>query len=200
MKTLILLVAAVAPAFQEMPSFHFFSEIQERKIVFVDTVNETAWQDMVAIVKDCEGYRAKPYRCPAGVWTIGYGHTATAKARASVSESEAQKLLIEDLKRSRDKVRQLVTVPLTTEQEAALTSFTFNCGENSLRQLVNGPDRLNSGNYQSVEKILPLYRMGGGKVLKGLEIRRAREITLWSGKKKETHSSLVCNIIHERMQ
>jgi len=51
----------------------------------------------------------------------------------------------------------------------------------NLRKLVNGHDRLNSGNYKSIEKVLPLYRKAGGKIREGLEKRRAWEIMLWKG-------------------
>jgi lysozyme len=72
-------------------------------------------------------------------------------------------------------------VPLTEHQLCALTSFAFNTGESNLQKLINGKDRLNSGNYHSVEKLMPMYRKGGGKVLQGLVKRREWELTLWNG-------------------
>jgi len=175
MKTL-LLIAVFSPAMLELPSFQFK---QEKEIVVVHPQRPIEWVQMIEIVKESEGFRAEPYLCPAGVVTIGYGHTATAKQLDAVTQSEAHKLLMADLKKAEAHVDRIVTVPLDDGQKACLVSFTFNCGQGNLKQLVSGPDRLNSGNYNSVNKILPLYRMGGGKVLKGLEIRRAKELTLW---------------------
>ena len=74
-----------------------------------------------------------------------------------------------------------VRVPLTEHQVCALTSFAFNTGEGNLQKLINGKDRLNSGNYDSVQKLMPMYRKGGGKVLQGLVKRREWELTLWNG-------------------
>jgi len=176
MKTL-LLFASVFPALLELPSIQLK---QENKAVIVQPRNPIEWVQMVEIVKECEGFYAEPYRCPAGVVTIGYGHTATAKQLDAVTQSQAHKLLIADLKKAEAHVDRIVTVPLDDGQKACLVSFTFNCGASNLKQLVSGKDRLNAGNYNSIRKILPLYRMGGGKVLKGLEIRRQKELTLWN--------------------
>ena len=176
MKTLLLL-AAFSPALLELPNLEFK---QEKNVVVVHPCKPIEWVQMVEIVKECEGFYSEPYVCPAGVVTIGYGHTATADQLDAVTQSEAHKLLVADLKKAEAHVDRIVTVPLDDGQKACLVSFTFNCGQGNLRQLVSGPDRLNSGNYDSVKKILPLYRMGGGKVLKGLEIRRKKELTLWN--------------------
>ena len=175
MKTLLLL-AAFSPAIFELQSFQFK---QKKEIVVIHPQRPIEWVQMVEMVKECEGFYSEPYRCPAGVVTIGYGHTATAKQLDAVTQSEAHKLLMADLKKAEAHVDRIVTVPLDDGQKACLVSFAFNCGQGNLRQLVSGPDRLNSGNYNSINKILPLYRMGGGKVLKGLQLRRQKELTLW---------------------
>lgn len=181
MKTLLLL-AAFSPALFELPSLQLK---QEKNVVVVHPRNPIEWVQMVEIVKECEGFYSEPYVCPAGVLTIGYGHTATADQLDAVTQSEAHKLLIADLKKAEAHVDRIVTVPLDDGQKACLVSFTFNCGQGNLKQLVSGKDRLNAGNYNSIRKILPLYRMGGGKVLKGLEARRAEELSLWDWKKDE---------------
>jgi len=143
--------------------------------------NETkAWDDMVEGVKFFEGYREKPYICSGGVKTIGYGHTGKfAKTRSKISKIEAEALLIEELMDARENVMRIVRVPLSEAQIAALTSFTFNCGQGALKALTDKNNRLNDGNYTSVEQILPLYRKASGKVSKGLVKRRAWEKELW---------------------
>ena len=84
------------------------------------------------------------------------------------------------MKKAENNVKKYVKVPLTHGQYACLVSFTFNCGEGNLKNLVSGKDRLNSGNYKSVERLLPLYRRANGKILKGLIKRRAWELELWN--------------------
>ena len=129
-----------------------------------------------------EGFRSQPYYCCAGVLTIGYGCTdSKITKRKSITEKEARVLLLQEVERVKLKVQKEVNVKLSENQLNALTSFAFNCGMSNLRKLVNGHDRLNSGNYKSIEKVLPLYRKAGGKIREGLEKRRAWEIMLWKG-------------------
>lgn len=86
----------------------------------------------INLIKRWEGFRSKAYLCPANVWTIGYGHTATAKPGMCVSETEAEDLLKKDLARFENSVSRLVTVDLTQNQFDALVSFTFNVGTGAL--------------------------------------------------------------------
>jgi lysozyme len=142
------------------------------------------WQtELVNGVKRFESFVSSPYKCPAGVVTVGYGHTGP-RAKTSISPVEAENLLIKELEECKEIVLRNVNVPLTEWQLCALVSFTFNAGEGNLRKLVNGKNRLNDGNYKSVKEILPLYRKGGGNVLRGLEIRRAWEVSMWEGEFK----------------
>ena len=144
----------------------------------------SAWDKMFSKVKHYESFKSKAYRCSGGVMTIGYGHTKNVRWGDTITEAKALKLLEEELLLAKNHVLRIVKVPLTENQLAALTSFTFNCGQGSLRKLVcEKNNRLNSGNYKSVEVVMPKYRMAGGKVRKGLELRREWEISLWSEKK-----------------
>ena len=149
----------------------------EREVPSVDWNGE-----MLKGVKFFEGFKSQRYKCCAGVATIGYGCTdATIVSKGSVSKSVATKILESELAKVRAKVRQAVKVDLTENQLNALTSFAFNCGMTNLNNLINGDNRLNDGNYKSIEHILPQYRKAGGKVRKGLEKRRAWELALWKG-------------------
>ena len=141
----------------------------------------SAWDKIFSKVKHYESFKSKAYRCSGGVMTIGYGHTKNVRWGDTITEAEAVKLLEEELLLAKNHVLRIVKVPLTENQLAALTSFTFNCGQGSLRKLVcEKNNRLNNGNYKSVEVVMPKYRMAGGKVRKGLELRREWEISLWS--------------------
>lgn len=139
---------------------------------------------LVSLIKEREGFHARPYRCPAGVLTIGYGFTAAKYVgRGSMTEKEASRILMEEIIPAAKKiVRETVRVPLTPYQIAALSSFVFNCGESNLRRLVNGKNRLNAGNYQGTADALLLYVKADGKTLRGLVERRKKEQKIFLGR------------------
>ena len=90
------------------------------------------------IITCFEGFSAKPYRCPAGVWTIGYGSTRTplgARVDADTPEidrQEAMEWLMNTLKRTERAVDRLIAICLTDNQFGALSSFTYNVGSGNL--------------------------------------------------------------------
>lgn len=135
----------------------------------------------VELIAKYEGCRLSAYKCPAGVWTIGYGHTAGVKPGDTLqSEQAAKALLKEDLKKYGGYVNDCVKkgniiFPLNQNQFDALTSFTYNCGAGNLKKLVSGRDAATVA-----EKML-LYNKGGGKVLAGLVRRREEERALFLG-------------------
>jgi len=135
----------------------------------------------VALVAKYEGCRLKAYKCPAGVWTIGYGHTAGVNEGDTLpSEEAARELLKKDLARYAGCVNNcvkkgLITFPLTQNQFDALTSFCYNCGEGSLQRLVSGRDAA------AIAEKIPAYNKGGGRVLEGLVKRREEERKLFLG-------------------
>jgi len=164
--------------------------VKPKKSYKVETVKEkikdevreiTAWDKMVTRVKHYESFKPKAYRCCGGKMTIGYGYTKDVKWGDVVTKEKALKLLEEELLEAKGHVLRIVKVPLKNHQLAALTSFTFNCGQGALRTLVSGEgNRLNHGNYESIKRIMPKYRIAGGKVRRGLELRRKWEVSLWS--------------------
>lgn len=135
----------------------------------------------VDMIAGYEGCRLKAYKCPAGVWTIGYGHTAGVKQGDRLeSKEEAKQLLLKDIVKYADRVNacvrdgKLVFVP-NQNQFDALTSFCYNCGAGNLQKLVAGRTE-----GQIAEAML-LYNKGGGKVLAGLVRRRQEEHDLFLG-------------------
>ncbi len=133
----------------------------------------------VELVAKYEGCRLEAYKCPAGVWTIGYGHTAGVKPGDKLpSQKAAKNLLKKDLKKYGDYVNDCVKkgfikFPLNQNQFDALTSFCYNCGNGSLQKLVF--DR----NAATIAEKMLLYNKGGGKVLPGLARRREEERNLF---------------------
>jgi lysozyme len=137
----------------------------------------------IALIKEHEGKRLKAYLCPAGVWTIGYGHTTGAGSPAvregmKITAAEADAILVRDLGIFERGVLNAVKVPLTQGQFDALVSFAFNCGIGALQKstLLR---KLNAGNYDAVPAELMKWTRAGGKVLPGLVRRRREEAALW---------------------
>lgn len=133
----------------------------------------------VELVAKFEGCRLEAYKCPAGVWTIGYGHTAGVNPGDRInSQEEAKALLKKDLEKYggyvNDCVKKgLISFALTQNQFDALTSFCYNCGNGNLQKLVSGR------NAAVIAEKLPAYNKGGGKVLPGLVRRREEEKALF---------------------
>ena len=120
-----------------------------------------------------EGLRLQAYRCPAGVLTIGYGHTGSdVTAGMTITKEQALDLFMNDIRKFEDYVTATGLV-LTQNQFDALVSFAFNCGAGNLRKLVKGRD------YRQIADAMLLYNKGGGKVLPGLVKRRQWEHDLF---------------------
>ena len=122
--------------------------------------------------------RAYPYVCPAGYWTIGYGHLC-APTHPPITESEAEIYLASDLQRALAATLRYCPV-LDTEPErrlAAIVDFTFNLGAGRL-QTSTLRSRVNLRDWGGVTIELKRWVYGGGKVLPGLVVRRAVEAHL----------------------
>ncbi len=126
----------------------------------------------------------KPYFCPAGVLTLGVGHTNSHgrqfNAGSLWTEAECLAELAADMELFEKAVDRLVTVPLAQHQFDALVSFAFNCGEGALggSTLLR---KLNAGDYEGASQEFHKWNKGGGKVLPGLVRRRASESLMFSG-------------------
>lgn len=136
----------------------------------------------IDLIKSFEGCRLTAYRCPAGVWTIGYGHTAGVVPGQVITQSKAIDFLASDLIEYETAVTKNVKLPLNQAQFDALVSFTYNCGAGNLAKLIK------NRNYTQIADALLLYNKGGGKVLAGLARRRKaeRELFLSGGSVEET--------------
>lgn len=133
----------------------------------------------LALVKAFEGLRLTAYRCPAGVWTVGYGSTGPHVAPGTtVTAAEADALLLVDLQRFQSAVARLVASPLTEGQYDALVSFTFNLGEGAL-QASTLRAMLNRGEYAGAADQFGRWVLAGGVKLPGLVRRRAAERALF---------------------
>lgn len=122
--------------------------------------------------------RAHPYICPAGYWTIGYGHLCDAK-HPPITEGEAEIYLVRDLTTALNATLRYCPL-LATEPEgrlAAIVDFTFNLGAGRL-QTSTLRRRINQRDWHAAGQELRRWVYGGGKVLPGLVIRRDAEFML----------------------
>ena len=116
-----------------------------------------------------EGIRLKAYKCPAGVLTVGVGHTGPDVYEGmTITHDQAMAFFADDIKASERAVEKL-GMELTQGQFDALVSFCYNCGAGNLQKLVKGRTK------KQIADAIPLYNKGGGKVLAGLVKRRAWE-------------------------
>lgn len=122
--------------------------------------------------------RAHPYVCPAGYWTIGYGHLCDPK-HPPITEAEAESYLATDLVTALNATLRYCPV-LATEPEgrlAAIVDFTFNLGAGRL-QTSTLRRRVNQHDWSGAATELRRWVYGGGKVLPGLVTRRDAERVL----------------------
>ncbi len=130
------------------------------------------------LIKKYEGCRLKAYKCPAGVLTIGYGHTNNVRLDDVLTQDEAEKLLDIDIKIKEKELNKLIKVPVTQNQYDALISFVFNLGVGNLKKstLLR---LLNQKNYKGAAQQFDRWVYAGNKVLAGLVKRRAEEKELF---------------------
>lgn len=129
-----------------------------------------------------EGCRLTAYKCPAGVWTIGYGHTGTdVVAGLTITSRRAEELLTEDVRWAEEVVNR-EGLKLNQNQFDALVSFVFNVGAGNfrsstlLKMLRVNPDSLN------VRTELGKWNKAKGSTLPGLALRRKAEADLYFSK------------------
>ena len=132
----------------------------------------------LALIKKYEGCRTNAYKCPAGVWTIGYGHTKGVSQGMMISHRDADRLLEEDLKYFESAVSSAVTVPINQNQFDALVSLAFNIGVGAFDKSTLLA-RLNRKGYVLAANQFLRWTRGGGKVLPGLVKRRQEERELF---------------------
>ena len=125
-----------------------------------------------------EGFRAHAYKCPAGVWTIGYGHTQGVKEGDTITEEDALQLLTDELGEFAAKIAPLVRAEVTEGQFVALLSFAYNIGVGNFKRS-SVLRNLNNGAITAAADAFLLWNRAGGKVLAGLNRRRRAERKLF---------------------
>jgi lysozyme len=133
----------------------------------------------VDLVKYYEKRKLVAYKCPANVWTIGYGETGPDIVQGLTwTIWQAEERLKSSLVKRAEMVDKLVTVPITDNQRAALISFVFNIGYGNFQgsTLLR---LLNEGRHGEAAEQFARWNRGGGRVLAGLVTRREDEKELF---------------------
>jgi lysozyme len=130
----------------------------------------------LALIKQFEGFKAEPYLCPGGYWTIGYGHVIKNPKDYpySLTRDEALELLAQDVIRAERAVLRLITASLSNGQFDALVSFTFNLGAGALQRSTLRR-KVNREEHADVPAEFLRWVWAGGKKLNGLVNRRKAE-------------------------
>jgi len=137
----------------------------------------------INIIKTFEGFEKRPYKCSAGVTTIGFGTTRingrpVTMDMEPINYEEAEELLRLDLEQSEKTVSKLMRVQLDSNEFSALCSLCYNIGSgnlqsSTLRSKLNRDDRIGAADE------FPKWRRAGGRILAGLVRRRAIERELF---------------------
>ena len=148
----------------------------------------------LSLIKSFEGCKLTSYRCPAGIWTIGWGHTGPYVGEGlTITQSQADTLLMRDLVEFQTIVEDAVKVPLNDNQFGALCSFVFNVGpgktgkRDGFVHLSSGQPSsmlryINEKSYASAAAEFPKWNRVGGQESAGLTCRRLAEQNLFLSK------------------
>jgi type VI secretion system secreted protein VgrG len=151
----------------------------------VDTSDDKLYNTAALFIKSEESLKLKPYKCPGGKWTIGWGHVMTRKERRlyrnGISVKQADELFdkdyakfIKDVKRRFPEVKSYKKIILTS-------MIAYNIG---MRFTTDGLGKaIKRG--RNIEPYLSQYKLAGGRVRKGLVRRRKAEMVLWNSSNGE---------------
>ena len=142
----------------------------------------------IKLIKHHEGVRSRPYRCPANLWTVGVGHLIgdgkllPDSYNRTFSQEEIDGILKSDLRRFELGVHKMLpNVPLRQYEFDALVSFCFNLGLGCFQRSTIRQALLRNDKKAAMESLVK-YCRAGGKILRGLQIRRLDERSLFEGK------------------
>jgi lysozyme len=138
----------------------------------------------VGLVKEFEGFEARAYKCPAGVWTIGYGTTAAAGVGIvpvegmTISKAKAEGYLQAALSKFANAISMEIVEPINENEFGAFVSLAYNIGSGAFKKS-SALRHFNAGNKAAAADAMLLWNKAGGKVLAGLVRRRAAERALF---------------------
>jgi len=142
---------------------------------------------LIKLLRHHEGVRNKPYKCPAGLFTVGVGHligdgkTLPPEWNRTFTNEEINGILKHDLNRFELGVHKMLpNVPLRQHEFDAIVSFCFNLGLGCFQRSTIRQALLRGDKEKAMESLVK-YCRAGGKILKGLQNRRLDEKKLFEG-------------------
>ena len=145
--------------------------------------------EAVELIAEVEGCRLTAYRCPAGVPTIGWGHTRGVRMGDTCTQEQADRWLLDDVTEMADGVRSVLKREAAGAELGAMVSLAFNIGMGSRARNIAGFEtstvlrKHNEGDRQAAARAFGLWNKatvnGVKQVLPGLTARRAREAALY---------------------
>ena len=152
----------------------------------------------IDLIKSFEGCYLKAYKCPAGVWTIGWGTTEPIDGVKPhegmvITQKQADELLIKNLNGYENAVNEYVTYSINQNQFDALVSFAYNCGNGALKTSTL-LKKLNAGDVHGAANEFLRWNKANGKVLNGLTRRREAERKLFLKEEEEVVKNIKINL------
>lgn len=139
----------------------------------------------LALIESFEGFRSKPYKCPAGIPTIGYGNTFYPDGRkvslsdSPINESQATDLLKNTLSTFEKYVDSFCRDDINQNQFDALVSFAYNLGPANLKSSTLLKKVNNNPSDPTIRNEFMKWVRAGGRTLPGLVRRRQAESDLY---------------------
>jgi len=139
----------------------------------------------IELIKKFEGFMSKPYKCPAGIPTIGYGATFYTNGKKvtmsdkAITEAEATALLVSMLSKFEQYVDSYCIDTITQNQFDALVSFCYNLGPGNLKSSTLLKKVNANPNDEAIRAEFMKWTKAGGKTLKGLVTRRTAAADLY---------------------
>lgn len=134
--------------------------------------------DAYELIKQFEGLRLEAYLCPAGIWTIGYGHTSGVSPNSFITIQEADEYLHRDVATIEMQLNKL-NLSLRQCQWDAIVSFVFNVGIGNFKSsTLLAKIRINPDDNSIIDEFLR-WVYANGKVMRGLQKRRLTEMKLY---------------------
>lgn len=139
----------------------------------------SALEILIKLIKDSEGCKLTSYKCPAGIWTLGYGQTCEIKQGMTWTQQQADDDLIKTALAVLNRAIKYSPILATAnmEKQAAIADFLYNCGignyaKSTLKKQVD------AGNWLAASSEIKKWNKAAGKEMKGLTVRRSKEADL----------------------
>ena len=133
----------------------------------------------INLIKSFESFSARPYKCPGGYFTIGYGHLIRpGEYFTEITHQEGEEILKRDLRISERQVMRNIRIELNQNEFDSLVSFTFNLGGAALQRSTLR-QKINKLEYDNIEYEFMRWVYARGIKLLGLERRRKAEADLF---------------------